>query len=70
MRTSYDTEEEIEPKPVNLNDDDGPTEIPTLNVNVSVVPSQKVVGKRLKPSRKRKRGITSCACTRTEGRSR
>jgi len=60
MRTSYDTEEEIEPEPVNLNDDDAPTEIPTLNVNVSVVPSQKVVGKRLKPSRKRERNHKLC----------
>ena len=69
-RTTYDTEEEIEPEPVNLNNDDGPIEIPTLNVNVGVVPSHKVVGKSSKPSRKRKRGFSYGACARAEGRSR
>ena len=55
VQTSYDTEEEIELEPLNFDDDNGPTEIPTLDFNIGVVPSQKVIGKRSKPSRKRKR---------------
>ena len=37
MRTSYDKEEENEPEPVNLNDDDCPIEFLTLNTNASGV---------------------------------
>ena len=55
MRTSYVTGEANELEPFDLNDDDVPIEIPTLNVNVGTIPSYKVIGKSSRPSRKRKR---------------
>ena len=53
MRTSYDTEEENEPKPINVYNDNGPFEIPPLQVNGGGVASQNMVGKSSRPSRKR-----------------
>ena len=55
LRTSYDTEEENELEPVNLNDDDCPIELPSLQDNAHGLPSQKVVGKSSRPNRKRRR---------------
>ena len=54
LQTSYHTgENELEP--VNLNDDDCPIELPSLQDNARGLPSQKVVGKSSRPGRKRRR---------------
>jgi len=53
MGTNYDMEEDNEPKPINLHDDDGPIEIPSLQDNGGGVASQNMIGKSSRPSRKR-----------------
>lgn len=55
MGTSRDTEEEKESKPISFLNDDGPLEIPSLQMNGGGVPSQNMFGKSSRPSRKRTR---------------